>query len=89
LRSPTLLHKLGGARADWRFFIFADGGWLRVIDPLPGQKNNFDFLSYGAGSRWQLSDHFSGSVVGSVPKLKEGDTAPDKVRVTFQGALTY
>ena len=89
LRSPQLLHTLAGAKADWRIFVFTDGGWLKVIDALPGQKNHFDFASYGIGTRVQWTDYFSGAVNVGVPKLKEGDVLPGQTRVTFQGTLAY
>jgi hemolysin activation/secretion protein len=89
LRSPALLKHLGSAKADWRVYAFADAGWLKAIDPLPGQKTHFDFASYGAGTRIKVSDWFSGHVVVSVPQLKEGETEADEVRVIFQGILSY
>jgi len=89
LRSPSLLKHVGGANAEWRIFAFADAGWLKVIDELPGQKNHFDFASYGLGTRVRLTDYFNSSVIAARPTLKEGETRPDEVRVIFQGTLSY
>lgn len=89
VRSPSLLKQIGGAPIDWRLFAFADAGWLRVIDALPGQANRFNFLSYGAGTRFRWSDHFTASVIASVPHNAQGETPADEVRVSFQGILSY
>ncbi len=89
LRSPSLIGLLGRPKGDWRIYVFTDAGWLTVIDPLPEQKNHFDFLSYGFGSRIRLADRFDGSVNAGFPKLKQGQTRADGVRVTFQAGLVY
>jgi hemolysin activation/secretion protein len=89
LRSPSLLKHVSGAKAEWRLFAFADAGWLKVIDELTGQKNHFDFASYGLGARWQLADYFNGAVLAARPTLKEGETNAEVVRVIFQGTLSY
>ena len=89
LRSPPLLGLFGAKKGDWRIYAFADAGWLKVIDPLTDQKNHFDFLSYGIGSRLQLFDHFDGSVTASIPQLKQGQTKAHDTRVTFQAGLNY
>jgi hemolysin activation/secretion protein len=89
LRSPPLLGLFGAKKGDWRIYAFADAGWLKVIDALTGQKNHFDFASYGVGSRLQLFDHFDGSVTASLPQLKEGLTKAHDTRVTFQAGLNY
>ena len=89
LRSPTLLHQLGGRKGDWRFYAFADAGWLKVIDPLTNQHNHFDFASYGIGSRLSLFDHFDGEITASLPQLQVGQTKAHETRVTFQAGLNY
>ena len=89
LRSPSLLHLVSAKKGDWRVYVFADAGWLTVIDSLPDQKNHFDFASFGIGSRLQLLDHFSGSIDASLPQLKEGQTKANEARVTFKAGLDY
>jgi hemolysin activation/secretion protein len=89
LRSPGLLHPKTGVKQDWRVYLFADGGWLKVIDELPGQKNHYDFLSYGLGSRVQLTDHFTGTINTCWPMLTVGETRPETLRLLFQGILNY
>jgi len=89
LRSPQLVGLFGKIKGDWRIYVFSDAGWLTVIDPLPEQKNHFDFLSYGAGTRMRVADRFDGSFNVSFPKLKQGQTLASDVRVTFQAGLIY
>jgi len=88
-RSPSLLSYVTAKKGDWRVYVFADAGWLTVIDTLPEQKNHFDFASYGIGSRLQLLDHFSGSIDVGVPQLKEGQTKANDTRVAFKAGLDY
>ncbi len=89
LRSPSLLNWLHKLKGEWRFFAFTDAGWLKVVDPLPGQKNNFDFLSYGVGTRLKLADHFDGSVTASIPQLTVGQTKAKDTRITFRAGFDY
>ncbi|MEJ1972696.1 MAG: ShlB/FhaC/HecB family hemolysin secretion/activation protein [Lacunisphaera sp.] len=88
-RSPSLLQHVAGVKADLRLLVFGDAGWLKVIDPLPEQKNHFDLASYGGGLTFQLADHFNASVYASVPLKKQGETLADELRVLFQGTLNY
>ena len=89
LRSPPLPLPLVTKHGEWRVYIFSDGGWLKVIDALPGQKNHFDFLSYGVGTRLQLADHFDGSIVVAFPQLTEGQTQAHSSRLLFRAGLDY
>jgi hemolysin activation/secretion protein len=86
LRSPSLL---GATRGEWRFYAFSDAGWLKVNNALPGQKNHFDFLSYGIGSRWRILDHFDGAIIASFPLLKQGQTETHAVRIGFKAGFDY
>lgn len=87
LRSPAMpFFKLHG---EWRAYAFTDAGWLKVIDPLPGQKNHFDFLSFGIGASVKLLDHFDGSIVAAFPQLAEGQTEAHSARLLFSAALSY
>ena len=92
LRSPPLAWLLDHRKdnkSDWRIYAFYDAGWLKAIDALAGQKNHFDFFSYGAGSRWMLWEHCSGSIDASVPLNKVGPTKAKDTRVTFKAAFDY
>jgi hemolysin activation/secretion protein len=89
LRSPPLPGLIGTKKGEWRFFVFADAGWLTIIDPLPDQKNHFDLASYGIGSRLRLLDHFDGSISASRPQITQGLTKAQDTRVTFRAGLDY
>jgi len=89
LRSPSLLGAVKSFKGEWRLFVFADGGWLKLHEPLPEQKDHYDFLSYGVGSRLRLFDHFDGSVTASLPQLKQGQTKAQDWRITFKAGLDY
>ena len=92
LRSPPLLGLLGrkkDEKSDWRIYVFADAGWLKKIDALPDEKNHYDFLSYGVGSRLHFMDHFDGSIDAGFPQLKVGQTKAQSVRITFKAGIEY
>lgn len=89
LRSPSLAGWIGDKKGDWRIYTFVDAGWLKVNEPLPDQKNHFDFLSVGIGSRWRLWDHFDGSIDASMPLNKVGQTKGQDTRITFKAGFDY
>ena len=98
LRSPSLLGPWGakkddkaeaGIKRDWRIYVFTDAGWLKVNESLPDQKNHFDFLSFGVGSRIHLFDHFDGSIDAGFPQLKVGQTLAHSMRITFKAGFDY
>ena len=89
LRSPSLLARVKSLPGEWRFFAFTDTGWLKVSNPLPEQKNHFDFLSWGLGSRVRLLDHFDGTIAASMPVLQVGKTKAQDWRILFKAALDY
>ncbi len=88
-RSPSLLGLMGGGKGDWRVFAFSDAGWLKVTEPLPNQKNHFDFLSYGIGTRLRFMDHFDGAITASFPQLAVGQTQAHTTRITFKAGFDY
>lgn len=89
LRSPSLLKFFTDQKGDWRLFAFSDAGWLKVYEPLEKQKNHFDFLSYGVGTRLRFTDHFDGLVVASFPQLKVGETLKGSRQITFRAEFDY
>jgi hemolysin activation/secretion protein len=89
LHSPSLLGAVKALKGEWRLYAFADSGWLKVKDPLPEQKNHYDFLSYGVGSRLRLFDRFDGTIVASLPQLTVGQTKAKDWQFTFKAALNY
>ncbi len=67
LRSPSLIDVLKDKAPDCRVYLFAEGGQLMDIDPLPQQVSAFDLASVGVGCRIRLLNHFSGSLDLGVP----------------------
>jgi hemolysin activation/secretion protein len=84
LRSPSLIGKAGDQANEWRFYIFADGGYLELIDPLPEQDSQFALASVGAGSRIRFRNHLNGSIDAAVPFISQTQTAALDWRVTFR-----
>ena len=69
---------------EWRLYAFCDAGTLTLHDPLPDQDSSFRLASIGIGSRFQLLDHFSGSVDLALPLTSIGPTQAHDPRVTFR-----
>jgi hemolysin activation/secretion protein len=84
IRSPPLEQYLGPDVNSWRVFLFTDGGWGAIVDPLPDQQPNFTLLSAGAGTRLQLIDHLNGMVDVAVPLHSSVTTKAEQVRVEFK-----
>lgn len=63
---------------------FIDGGYLQVLDPLPGQTGHFDMASAGLGLRAKLFQHFDASVDLAVPFRDGQVTSKGDPRVHFQ-----
>lgn len=95
LRSPSLLtekRKTGeGENAteketgnSWRFYAFCDAGTLTLHEPLPDQESSFRLASIGIGSRFQLLDHFNGSVDLAMPLIGLTNTDAHDTRLTFR-----
>jgi hemolysin activation/secretion protein len=84
LRSPSLLSGSGGKSNEWRFYVFADGGRLKLRNALPGQESTFDLFSIGAGSRFRVLNHFNGSADVGLPLTTQGITRVGEVLVTLR-----
>jgi hemolysin activation/secretion protein len=84
LRSPNLLSSLGAEANEGRIYIFADGGYLELIDPLPEQDSKFALASVGAGVRVRLRNHLNGSLDAAVPFISQTQTAAFDWGVTFR-----
>ncbi len=85
LRGPSLLPSPGDDAADeWRFYAFADGGYLGLIDPLPEQDSTFALASIGAGTRIRFRNHFNGSLDAALPFISQIQTAALDLRLTFR-----
>lgn len=84
LRSPNLLSFMAAEANEGRIYIFADGGYLELIDPLPEQDWKFALASVGAGARVRLRNHLNGSIDAAVPFISQTQTAALDWRVTFR-----
>ncbi|MGO9443353.1 MAG: ShlB/FhaC/HecB family hemolysin secretion/activation protein [Thiobacillaceae bacterium] len=49
LHAPLLARNGWGGLKNLQPYLFADGAYLRVLDPLPSQQDFFDLASVGAG----------------------------------------
>lgn len=76
LRSPSFAGTLGRFVDELRVFVFADGGYVRVRDPLSEQIDSFTLVSIGAGARFQMLRYLRGEVAYGYP-LRDG-TATDE-----------
>ena len=84
LRSPNVLPTRRTASNEWRFYLFADGGFYSLLDPLPQQTNNFELGSIGLGTRIHWRDHFNGSLDIAFPLTSESSTDAFDPRATFR-----
>ena len=84
LRSPSLLSKLGPDANEWRFYIFTDGGYLTLLDPLPEQDSTFALASIGIGTRIRFQNHFNGSLDAALPFIDQINTDAWNWRLTFR-----
>ncbi len=84
LRSPSLFPAQGAAANEWRFYLFADGGYYRLLEPLPQQTDDFELASVGLGTRVRWRDHFNGSFDLAIPLTSESSTNAFDPRGTFR-----
>lgn len=83
LRTPSLLKWMGEGN-EWRFFVFLDGGYVTINDPLPEQTTDFSLWSYGFGSTLQLFKHLNGSVVIGIPQITQEPNQAGQPLLTFR-----
>ncbi len=84
LRTPSLAPLFGKKLNEWRFYVFGEGGVLTLKDPLPEQESRFDMASVGGGGRFQLEDHFNGSLDIGVPLISQSHTKAHNALLTFR-----
>lgn len=96
LRSPSLIgtgEAAAGARGnptdEWRFHAFVDAGWVTIHDALPGQDSSFGLSSVGLGTRFQLRNHYHGSLDAAVPLSAQPNAENHDLRLTFRGWLDF
>jgi hemolysin activation/secretion protein len=69
---------------EWRLYAFADGGHVSILQALPGQQSNFDLVSLGAGTRFELWNHFNGSLDIGLPLTSQTYTEARDLLMTFR-----
>jgi hemolysin activation/secretion protein len=84
LRSPSFGTFLGKQVDEWRCYVFVDGGWLDLRQPLPEQDSDFKLASYGVGSRVRFRQHFNGSFDLGVPLIGQGSVDIHDLLLTFR-----
>jgi hemolysin activation/secretion protein len=89
LRSPSLFDFIGNKASDWRVYLFAEGGRLTVLQPLPQQESRFDLADFGVGSRISILDHVNGSIDLGVPLFSQGQTSVYDLHLTFRLWVAY
>ena len=88
LRSPTLIGRAdtsANPADEWRFHAFADTGIVGIYDPLPGQRKRSGLSSIGLGTRFQVREHYHGSVDVAMPLIEQSNANDGDVNVTFRG----
>jgi hemolysin activation/secretion protein len=94
LRTPSLLGWMNPKPAadagrtaavnEWRLYAFVDGGHVSILQALPGQQSNFDLVSMGAGTRFELWNHFNGSLDAGIPLISQTYTEARDLLLTFR-----
>ena len=83
LRSASYADKLGSFVDELRFFVFADGGYVRVRSPLPEQTDAFTLVSIGGGTRFQLFKYLKGNVAFGLALIDGAATKAGSGQLTF------
>lgn len=74
---------------NWRWYVFADAGHLRLRNPLPEQQSRFSLSSLGLGTNFRLGSYLSGRIDLSYP-LKAGTrTKAHDPRINFSINASY
>ena len=84
LRSPSLLGWISSNPGDWRLYGFFDAAYVTINDPLPEQEHEWTLASVGAGTRFRLIDHFSGSLDAGLPLTNQTTTIAHHWLLTFR-----
>ena len=84
LRSPNVLPTRRTASNEWRFYLFAEGGYYSLLNPLPQQTGDFELASIGLGTRIHWHEHFNGSLDLALPLTSESSTNAFDPRATFR-----
>ncbi len=84
LRSPSFGSLISGAVDDWRVYVFAEGGYLTINDPLIEQLDHFTLASIGAGMRMRVAGHYNGSFDLGMPLDDATETHAGDLVLTFR-----
>lgn len=91
LFSPSLSGLVGKPVDEWRFYGFADWGYVRILDPLPDLngkvKADGKLASAGVGMRLRLMKHLNIDALLAAPLIDPGGTLTDidgKLRGQFR-----
>ncbi|WP_237717082.1 ShlB/FhaC/HecB family hemolysin secretion/activation protein [Cupriavidus basilensis] len=88
LRTPPLAF-FTSVVENWRAYLFADAGQVRLRDPLPEQQSNFSLASVGVGTTFRLGQKVTGRLDLGYP-LKAGPrTERGDPRVNFSVTASY
>ncbi len=68
---------------DGRAYLFLEGAYLTLLEPLPEQENEFDLASFGIGSRIRLLSRFSGEINLGIPLVGQGETEAWDPHISF------
>lgn len=74
VRGPNVLPAQGATENEARFYLFAEGGYYSLLEPLPQQTSHFEVASIGLGARVHWREHFNGSVDLAIPLTSESST---------------
>ncbi len=84
LRGPSLFGWWGRKDTEWQLYGFAEGGLLRVHDPLPEQTAGYRLASVGVGSRLRFLDYLNGSIDLSLPLISQTVTQAHDPFLSFR-----
>jgi hemolysin activation/secretion protein len=90
VRAPSVARY---THADWisdlRAFLFADAGYGRIIDVLPGQPDEHTLTSLGLGFDLAMAGGVDSSLLWAWPLTRNGDIRPGESRLHFGVAYEF
>jgi hemolysin activation/secretion protein len=87
VRTPQLLARHSSIDQSYAS-LFADGGWVRILEPLPGQIASYSLASAGVGFRFKVGGLFMGADGARI--LKDGAvTQKGRYRGAFRVTYSY
>jgi hemolysin activation/secretion protein len=87
-QTPSLLARLPEGN-EWRFFVFIDGGYAMLNDPLPEQESTFTLWSYGIGTSIRLVGHLNGEFLVGVPQITQEPSEAGSPLFTFRVSADF